>query len=119
MKPLKRRRASKSKRRSFFLRRSSRDRKNFSAREWLRIRIWIAPARHEIRTSSDFLKQTGVSSRKNRQRRNLVWFTTRCFDRASGSPQEDRWLCFCRRKTSRCARLFPKRASVLFTTGTL
>src|SRR4030095_387872 len=111
MKPQKRQRASKSRLRLSFLKRSSRDSKNFSARAWLRLRIWIAPAQHETRTSGDLLKQTGVSTRKNRRHRNLVWFTTRYFARVNGFRQESRWLCFYRRKTSKYARLCLKRRS--------
>src|SRR4029434_1651730 len=108
MKERKKRRASKSRQRSCFLKRSSRDRKSCSARAWLRLRIWIAPAQHETRTSGDLLKQTGVSTRKNRRRRNLVWFTTRYLVSASGVPQRNRSLCTYRRKTSRCVHLCRK-----------
>src|SRR4029450_3390096 len=111
MKPQKRQRASKSRLRLSLLKRSSRDRKNFSARAWLRLRIWIAPAQHETRTSGDLLKQTGVSTRKNRGHRNLVWVTTRYFVRASGFPQENRSLCSYRRKTSKYERSCLKRRS--------
>src|SRR4030095_16931423 len=111
MKERKKRRASKSRQRSCFLKRSSRDRKSCSARAWLRLRIWIAPAQHETRTSGDLLKQTGVSTRKYRGHRNLVWFTTRYFVRASGFPQENRSLCSYRRKTSKYERSCLKRRS--------
>src|SRR5262249_4522507 len=117
-KRLKRRRASKSRRRSCFLKRSSRGRKSFSAQARLLPRIWIAPARHEIRTSGDLLKQTGVSSRKSSRHRNRAWFTTRCFVRANGLRQGNRSWCFYRRKTSRYARSFRKRALVQSITGT-
>jgi len=58
MRSLRKRRASKSRRRSCFLKGSSPDRKNFFARVWPRLKIWTEPVPLEIRINGDLIKQT-------------------------------------------------------------
>ena len=65
------------------------------------------------------LSQTDWSFEQKRQaapQTGLVSETL--FRQGEWVPQGNRWLCFCRRKTSRCARSFRKRESALFTMGT-
>src|SRR5438552_1836697 len=77
MKQLRKRRSIRRGRRWSFPKLSSRDRKNFSAWVQLPRRITIGRVPRATRTGSASLKQSGISTRKDRRRHRPVWFTTR------------------------------------------